>query len=91
MRYEKKNIICNFILYGNIDHVANEKASTYFVGRLIGLCTSNYTLKIAGTVATSTYRGSTAVGNYNSLSAANTGSSVDVTKKAGNIVIQYII
>ena len=58
---------------------ASDKASTYYVGRLIGLCTSNYTLNIAGTVATSTYKGSTAVGNYNSLSAANTGSSVDVT------------
>ena len=69
---------------------ASEKASTYFVGRLIGLCTSNYTLKIAGTVATSTYRGSTAVGNYNSLSAANTGSSVNVTVGIeSNLTIAY--
>ena len=58
---------------------AEETASTYYVGRLIGLCTSNYTIKIAGTVATSTYKGSTAVGNYNSLATANTGSSVGVT------------
>lgn len=58
---------------------ADTTASTYYVGRLIGLCTSNYTINIAGTVATSTYKGSTAVGNYNSLSSANSGSSVSVT------------
>ena len=58
---------------------AHEKASTYFVGRLIGLCTSNFTYNIAKTVATSTYRGSTAVGNFNELNPANTGSSVSVT------------
>ena len=58
---------------------ASTGASTYYIGRLIGLCTSNYTLKVAGTVATSTYKGSTAVGNYNSLATANSGSSVSVT------------
>ena len=58
---------------------ASDKASTYFVGRLIGLCTSNFTYNIAKTVATSTYKGGTAVGNFNELNPANTGSSVSVT------------
>ncbi len=58
---------------------AHAKASTYFVGRLIGHCSSNFTYNIAKTVATSTYRGGTAVGNFNELNPANTGSSVSVT------------
>ena len=57
---------------------ASSNASTYFVGRLIGYCSTNYTQKIANTVATSAYKGNTAVSNFNAASSANSGSSVSV-------------
>ena len=58
---------------------ANGKASTYFVGRLIGETTSNYTIKVTGTVATPSYKGSTAIkADYNSVNAANSGTSISI-------------
>ena len=56
---------------------ASDKAETHYVGRLIGLCTSNYTIKVTDCVLTSTYKNNEPVGAYyNSTSTANSGSAI---------------
>ena len=81
-----KVVVNNSIFGGTLDSTAtatipsdaSKNASTYYVGRLIGLCTSNYSINVSKSVATSVYRNSTPAGNYNYLETSS-DSSLDVT------------
>lgn len=69
----------------NIGSGANSKASTYYVGRLIGDATSNFTLTGKGNVASASLRGSTNVtANYNTTSTSGFTADVSVTEKAAS-------